>query len=1116
MEIARVGEGDLPRYHAGRPVNFNAFIPDDYPQRNPGFKLDGAFGLGPFGWSPSATRLSSAAGSGGVDPQMIYCASPLDPQERTGSDSDVTASGAVQFPFGAPSGWAGGSISNAAPFHTANSAYQNAMAEAWAVPPKGEPFCRKQYDNHLYLVWRSFCDLPERVSASSTDFVSEWSSLKSDSDFMTMGRVPNDRVHVAGDQVAKWVRSANGKGAEYTQMLFDLRNGNSFDFKDNPKTPFQYPLSERNITDALELACYANSVQQSSGINCDTLTLAQAKTILANPDSSVAQMGAIVECYGRHINEVVDRLVFAPAPSALVTSFAKGVPLPTSGLGGAYLTELSNQYRSLVRVRQGLRMTANAYIEIAAAARDIELIQQSKDYRLAAYDLRKFAAGLTGLAQAASSLSAENLVGGSYAAAGLYIAAAGLEIGALHQDANALESDAAREVLAQKLRVIHAVESVQTSLDDVNLAANELTESTDNLRSSQKRAARAKSRIDWSGWAGEEGVDAQFVNTATRRIYNTRLHRYETALARAKKLAFIARRAIELRFGVDLQRQVGDLTLVEAPAKWANDVCEMQGINYAEIRDPANTIGTGEQGKFDFTNDGENFATSYIGEYIAKLEDFVNTYPFDYPLKEGDDVAVLSVADDIFGVTPACPADGRNDLYYSTEFDQRSTEEPFTPETVGWGSGGCDRPVSTDDGTPWDGCVLAERVLNPPGAGGGSDIPAQGEVYRIKNAGCFQDDPSCPPLFDDEPYYPAVGYRGQDLRGLSVGWHLASVYVHGDPRHANSESPGAHPYWRIVDSGGGVVAEAELWDHTLLEPPSDWQRNVLPFYVTAPGDYRLEVYPTDPRLPVHYLNPDFADEGGSGLRGEDWDSFLVASAQVERVVEDFDGALPAASAWVRTGINRTTETARCNELRGAEMRKRFERKCEFVCSDGIHDNCAAQSPDAIPTEVCFYEAQFAINLEQVESGDLIPSGQLAIGNFNLRHNLAGVNFVGTGVTDCSHTSSTSCYYNGFAEYSLTHDGSTRIRAHDGSTLAAHMQTAYIEHGKALATERVLTNPPSSNDGSLIEPYMKGELKGRPIQGLYTLRIWDDPGLRWEQLDDIQLYWRYHYWTRFKN
>ena len=50
----------------------------------------------------------------------------------------------------------------------------------------------------------------------------------------------------------------------------------------------------------------------------------------------------------------------------------------------------------------------------------------------------------------------------------------------------------------------------------------------------------------------------------------------------------------------------------------------------------------------------------------------------------------------------------------------------------------------------------------------------------------------------------------------------------------------------------------------------------------------------------------------------------------------------------------------------------------------------------------------------------------------------------------------------------------------------------------------------------MEPYMRGELKGRPMQGLYTLRIWDSPGLRWEQIEDLQLVWRYHYWTRFNH
>ena len=74
--------------------------------------------------------------------------------------------------------------------------------------------------------------------------------------------------------------------------------------------------------------------------------------------------------------------------------------------------------------------------------------------------------------------------------------------------------------------------------------------------------------------------------------------------------------------------------------------------------------------------------------------------------------------------------------------------------------------------------------------------------------------------------------------------------------------------------------------------------------------------------------------------------------------------------------------------------------------------------------------------------------------------------------------------------------------------------AVIEHGKALAGERVITNPPSSSDQGLLDPYMKGELNGRPLEGAYTLRIYESPTLRWERIKDLQLVWKYHYWTRF--
>ena len=37
--------------------------------------------------------------------------------------------------------------------------------------------------------------------------------------------------------------------------------------------------------------------------------------------------------------------------------------------------------------------------------------------------------------------------------------------------------------------------------------------------------------------------------------------------------------------------------------------------------------------------------------------------------------------------------------------------------------------------------------------------------------------------------------------------------------------------------------------------------------------------------------------------------------------------------------------------------------------------------------------------------------------------------------------------------------------------------------------------------------------GRPLEGNYTLRIYDTEGLDWDKLEDVQLVLNYRYWTR---
>ena len=138
----------------------------------------------------------------------------------------------------------------------------------------------------------------------------------------------------------------------------------------------------------------------------------------------------------------------------------------------------------------------------------------------------------------------------------------------------------------------------------------------------------------------------------------------------------------------------------------------------------------------------------------------------------------------------------------------------------------------------------------------------------------------------------------------------------------------------------------------------------------------------------------------------------------------------------------------------------------------------------------------------------------ARGNYNYRIDTIGVNVVGTNVRNCEDsTSPSTCYSGGFVPYTLEHVGPYTVRNVLGDDYEASLFTARIEHGRALGAERHLTNPISSTDRALIEPYTHRELRGRPIDGTYLLRIWDEPGIDFNQIEDIQVVLGYRYWTR---
>jgi hypothetical protein len=98
---------------------------------------------------------------------------------------------------------------------------------------------------------------------------------------------------------------------------------------------------------------------------------------------------------------------------------------------------------------------------------------------------------------------------------------------------------------------------------------------------------------------------------------------------------------------------------------------------------------------------------------------------------------------------------------------------------------------------------------------------------------------------------------------------------------------------------------------------------------------------------------------------------------------------------------------------------------------------------------------------------------------------------------------------------LHHDGPFRVRNFEGDNYYAPLYPGRIQQQKALTAERYLSNPLSSADQHLLSSFVQGQFRGRPLEGNYTLRIYDAPELDWSRLEDVQIFMRYRYWTRLE-
>jgi hypothetical protein len=767
------------------------------------------------------------------------------------------------------------------------------------------------------------------------------------------------------------------------------------------------------------------------------------------------------------------------------------------------LTILPDQWAKIpTNLSLARQAIADAQIAIAAAANSQNAALSSIALQQVQLESRETQSVLGFLQNMGSSLSSMASSGGANGGAAFVSLGAGFmsvtegfdtDAKTLHElykqrDFAHVQEELAIAAELSKLNETNTVQfaNIRGALGDVRSTVSKVLEAGSKLATLEDQAQYEAAK----GTGQDYGVTAAGqtipipVNTVLRRQTNATEIRYRRALTDAKGLAYMARRAIEQRIGIPLSAISTRVGPLDPPASWADDVCRLTGMNYARLRTAAGPDASADTRHALDAQVTSEFADAFVGDYVAKLESFVEYYNAEFPSHEGDDTAALSLRDDLLGPNSTCAATAPNLLYYSGQLEGTGSPVSGAGDSQGWRT----HPCASGAGkclVVMSGSGLASPKAGPHGAPVATAGDPLGSLATESHGVTWLFDqaatPSSSPVTTDvgPPSGWPSGLVSQAVQ-LEPGSYVLSWW--DQARDANgklvtSESQ-AVPYraevyddeWRVLEEFRGAPFVA-----TTGAPASNWSpRHSLSVVVAKTGRYYIAfgaTAPSEPRL-------------GS-----------VAIAQVQ--LETTPPGGPAVP-YVETNGDRTTLKTDCPRS-SSELRSLFKRTC---------DN----------PQTCYYELSVPLTIltQDLQDGISRLSGKLARGNYNFRHITAALNVVGTGVHDCSSAQSVNCYGIGYVEYSMQHDAENAVIVDwNGDNRVFNFGVASIERGKALAAERYITMPVSSADSVLMgQPGIeKQELRGRPLDGTYKLRIWDSPDLKWSRVEDIQVIFKYRYWSR---
>jgi hypothetical protein len=816
--------------------------------------------------------------------------------------------------------------------------------------------------------------------------------------------------------------------------------------------PFSLKPTRDSILDAAEFLCDVSVGDVATGGSCLDYVDITGKVTNVNDMESLA---AYLKCEADLISTRTAAAAFVDFPQAALD------PLQRLS-SGPYATESGEIGQAYSELRQAAGQVALSGPILAGAVRsfggDLELlkeelqlygIQDQMAQVKSEQDMANAMIGCaSGIASAIATLGAGS--GGAAAACGnlattAYFSQKLLE---LNDAATAVQRQMAMTRYQQAFNGY--ITTLQTEEVKLRQALESIRARLGKIDSLKETAARSLTAAVWD--LSKQSTVAAGVATVLGKQRTTAQERYRSAYDNAVRLAFLSKRAIEQRLGMKLSSMTEDLPLVDAPARWESSICASTPVDYTALQKQDSSV--------------KSYADSFIGDYVRKLGNVVESYRQQYPFHEGSDVLVASLRDDVMGVKAPCQVKSRNLLVNASRPDIFGIEGDT--HLTGWAAIGCNvgSVSDLDGGTTTQAlpnCAFAS--LWPDSVAGTASI-----LLSFANGGtCTSAD---------------CGWNSNVVFGqrltLTPGIYVLSWYEEvPDDYYA---SP------KVMKEDGTAVSSVYK---SKQELEGNFHRGWLRFEVTDTGNYVIGFQP--------------------GSTTHPWEA-VIAAPMLEQIQNAVQGSDLSPGIFEDSdNLGNATATV-CQDSDGRAFRaSRWRRGCDVLCNNGFGTSCAGNTPG---TQYCYWETNFSIRQKDIASSAIFKQSGFARGNFNYRVQSLALNFVGTGLQACNG-SSQACYAGGYIPYTIIHEGPYYVRNHLGEDFEALLFTGRIEHARGLGAERYITNPISSTDLSLLQNYMRPEFSGRPLDGTFIIRVWDENNLNFDAIQDVQLVMNYRYWTRFQ-